>query len=1748
MSIVRACWLALVALVLVGLGPSRSSEAAPARQTELPAELSEWVEWVKDVEPEPRDCRQLDDGVTICVWPGALSLDVKAEGATFALDVSVFGPAEVELPGDERQWPQDVEVDGKIRPVLREGEAPTVELDEGSHVVTGFIPWREAPDSLRIPASVGLVDLVVGGKAVPFPLRTGVTLSLEDFEPEEERDEPDEPDEPAEELPDSETIEVSRLLVDGVPLQVTTRIDLHVTGKARELVLPDPMLDGAKLLQITAPVPVTLGEGGSVVLQVRRGTFAVELQAALPRSPTRLAPPEHPAPWPDDEVWVWNAAPAGAASMGQVSLTGARAVEHARTHAPSEWHGGATYRLTPTDGLELEVIQRGVSETSTNQLVLRREMMVDLAGTGWTVVDDVRGQMSTGNRLDLDGEQGVLGSVAINGQPQVVTMTDDGRSGVEVRGAELDMRAHWRVEGATSSLPLGGWSEAFDEVTLGFTLPRGWDLLHAEGPGSLGPTWLGAWRPLDLILLLGVVVLVGRIAGLGAGLAALVALGLAYTRNGDGYVMLLALIAGLTVLVPALRRGGLSRGVRAGLRIGWALAAFVAAFWVVWQVPAGVAAVWRDGLSGLAHVRTQTELVTVVKIAMGLAVVAGGVLAMAVVSARASKGTGRMAAWGLTALLAVAAALTMLASADDRGMLTPGTEETASMDFSEVGARQQMLAAAPEPAAVEEEMDEAGGFGQRHKGSEGQMGKPTSKRKAGLYAMKGPAEAVPAMSPNDDEDVWGGLSGSEVGEAYGVDGLGLVGTGRGGGGTGEGTIGLGNTGLIGKGGGGGTGSGYGRGSGASFGGRGRRVPVVRQAKAEVTGGLDRDVVRRIVRAHINEVRHCYNQGLTTDPTLEGRISVQFSIDAEGMVGSAVVSESTLPDASVGQCITKAVGRWKFPKPEGGGSVVVTHPFVLSSGGGAPGAEPPPPPPQERFVAEDVELPEVEPPAVPQTGEGTPEWNGPRWQMTLDRRVESDESVTLWLVTPTASRVISIVRAMALLLLVFLLLRQGWRARPGPTTQASSASRSAAAVVALVLLSMARPAAAAPPPELLEELGERVNAERPLAPSPDCDADCALVTELEVAVEGDELALRAEVHMAGPGVWALPGSVDTWLPRTVRIDGKPARAMAVYEGALLLHLPEGRHEVELSGPIGADSLDLDLAGSPKHVVVNAEGWTIDGVDEDDLADSLHLQRDRGGEPPAIEDPSDPEGNADGAEPERHSQDMEPWFAVQRHLQVGPRWTVETTVTRLSHGPSPTKVHVPLLPGEKVLEGSGKIDDPKATVTLRAPGESITWTSVLEPRASLDLVAPSDQDWTESWIISCAGAWQCHDEGVPATTDGGGTRAFHPWPGETLSVSFVEPRPADGQLLAIDRADLELELGETGTEARLVLKVRTATVAERTITLPADAHVGSVRMDGNDVPMAKDATELRLTFQPGLHEVEVELRMDEGATAMVNAPVIQLGGRAVNARVTFQYFDRSERVVVWTTGEGMGPMVWLWPYLGVLALLSLALARFTRSPLSAPQWFVLSLGFSFAALPVVWAWFLLVDLRKRRAERLLDPVRYNLAQIGLGLLTVVVLGIVLLTAKELLTSPVSTIVHGWSDGSALTWYEDRVEASTPAATVITAPLSLWRAVWAAWVVWVAWKSLAWSKWFLGAVSASGDGMTGWLRSRPEPEPEADAEETSPEDGAPNDATNAADSAGTAPEEPTPDTADATESPEAAPRGASDPPSDPADSSTP
>ncbi len=248
-----------------------------------------------------------------------------------------------------------------------------------------------------------------------------------------------------------------------------------------------------------------------------------------------------------------------------------------------------------------------------------------------------------------------------------------------------------------------------------------------------------------------------------------------------------------------------------------------------------------------------------------------------------------------------------------------------------------------------------GGKGKRHKGEEGQMGQRDAVKTDNHYGIKGPADnPSPHMARSQakemakSEGVLSYLSasdkpaspfGSPAPEAsLGQTGLGLRGTGRGGGGTGEGTIGLGNLNTIGHGGGGGSGSGYGRGAGG-LGGRQGKAPKIRSGKTVVRGSLSKEVIRRIVHRHINEVKFCYERELVKRPDLAGRVSTKFIINGTGAVQMAAVANSTLGSAAVENCIAQAVRRWTFPAPEGGGVVIVTYPFQLT---GPDGKLPPEP--------------------------------------------------------------------------------------------------------------------------------------------------------------------------------------------------------------------------------------------------------------------------------------------------------------------------------------------------------------------------------------------------------------------------------------------------------------------------------------------------------------------------------------------------------------------------------------------------------------------------------------------------------------------------------------------------------------------------------------------------------------------------------------------------------------------------------------
>lgn len=104
-------------------------------------------------------------------------------------------------------------------------------------------------------------------------------------------------------------------------------------------------------------------------------------------------------------------------------------------------------------------------------------------------------------------------------------------------------------------------------------------------------------------------------------------------------------------------------------------------------------------------------------------------------------------------------------------------------------------------------------------------------------------------------------------------------------------------------------------------------------EAEVEEGLTKEEVGRVIHAHMKEVRYCYESSMVRASKVDGRVVLDFTINGKGVVAKAKVSNSTLPDAALGECISRRLRTWQFPNPKGGVNVDVAYPFIFKTLGG-----------------------------------------------------------------------------------------------------------------------------------------------------------------------------------------------------------------------------------------------------------------------------------------------------------------------------------------------------------------------------------------------------------------------------------------------------------------------------------------------------------------------------------------------------------------------------------------------------------------------------------------------------------------------------------------------------------------------------------------------------------------------------------------------------------------------------------------------
>ena len=87
---------------------------------------------------------------------------------------------------------------------------------------------------------------------------------------------------------------------------------------------------------------------------------------------------------------------------------------------------------------------------------------------------------------------------------------------------------------------------------------------------------------------------------------------------------------------------------------------------------------------------------------------------------------------------------------------------------------------------------------------------------------------------------------------------------------------------------------------------------------EVTDGLDKRVIQKVVRSHFSELRACYENEFERDKNVgSGKVTVSWKVDETGAASGVTIKETTLKNKRVEDCLVEAISRWRFPKPTGG---------------------------------------------------------------------------------------------------------------------------------------------------------------------------------------------------------------------------------------------------------------------------------------------------------------------------------------------------------------------------------------------------------------------------------------------------------------------------------------------------------------------------------------------------------------------------------------------------------------------------------------------------------------------------------------------------------------------------------------------------------------------------------------------------------------------------------------------------------------
>ncbi len=510
--------------------------AAPAAaQDYVPAELEGWQQWVlkdKAFRNCPFSYSRTPAGRDdfLCAWPERLELDVTADGARFTHRWTVYEDDQwIGLPGNAEHWPDLVTANGRPVEVIGRNGVPSVRLAPGSWRLAGRFAWDERPGILRIPPETGLLTLTIDGQGVARPELDRGTLFLGERSPDTRE-------------ADAVRSVVFRLVRDDVPTRLVTHLKVDVSGSVREEVFGPLLPEGFVPLNLRSPLPAKLESDGTLRLQVRPGSWAIEVESRGPAALNEIMAPATGSNLPASEIWSYESND----RLRVTAVEGLPPVDPVQVDVPGNWQSLPAFRVDTSATFAITERSRGLI-APTNELLLDRTLWLDFDGNGYIVKDEIRGRMRTGWRLDMRPPFTLLSAKEYGENLLITQGRNEGETGVEVRMTDVDVEALGRSE-TRAAMPATGWDTRFGEVTARLNLPPGHKLLTAPGVDRAIGSWTDNWALLDFFLVLIITIATWRLFSPAAGIIALLALVLSFHEMLAPTWLWLNLLAAIALL------------------------------------------------------------------------------------------------------------------------------------------------------------------------------------------------------------------------------------------------------------------------------------------------------------------------------------------------------------------------------------------------------------------------------------------------------------------------------------------------------------------------------------------------------------------------------------------------------------------------------------------------------------------------------------------------------------------------------------------------------------------------------------------------------------------------------------------------------------------------------------------------------------------------------------------------------------------------------------------------------------------------------------------------------------------------------------------------------------------------------------------------------------------------------------------------------------------------------------------------